>query len=223
MTDEIDKATIVAEICALLLEDNLSDAKSLSSQKLPFQPIPKKARKARSSNNQGVGNARAGGASRRVSSKTKLQVWQRDGFRCRYTGTRLVFPQTLELLSLILPQELPYDSPPHGKYELTHEIMWELWPAVDHLIPVSRSSDTVLANAIDNLVTASMPANQGKSSHDLSYLGWTLRKPEPLPNWDGLSTWFVQYLEKNKIWLDDPTFGKRFKDWLKMYSSQSLR
>src|SRR5690606_28004153 len=91
-----------------------------------------------------------GGATRKVNEALRLAVWQRDGFRSRYTGTRLVFPQTLELLSLVLPKELPYDNPPHGKYALTHIIMYELFPVVDHVKSIWGSSDSTLSNSLEN-------------------------------------------------------------------------
>ncbi|MGH7486501.1 MAG: hypothetical protein ACREMY_13020, partial [bacterium] len=78
-----------------------------------------------------------------------------------------MLPQALELLSLVLPVEFPFDNPPHGAFAKTHIAMWELWPAIDHVEPVTFANDTVLVNRIANLVTASVRVNATKSSRTL--------------------------------------------------------
>lgn len=210
MMNEFDDASLVASICASLLDNDLEGARNLARERLPFIPIPKKAKsstieKKEKNNKQGKVTRKG------IKEINKLLVWQRDGYRCRYTGKRLVFPQTLELLSLILPQELPYDNPPHGKYDRTHILMWELFPVIDHVVPVRSHSDPVVANNVDNLVTASAMVNSEKSDIYLDDLGWKLHPPEPLADWDGLTTWYVTYLEQNKHWLDHPTSKERLK------------
>jgi hypothetical protein len=36
-----------------------------------------------------------------------MEVFLRDGFLDRYTGSRLIFPATLRMLSQLLPEEFP--------------------------------------------------------------------------------------------------------------------
>lgn len=234
--EELDKLTVVVEVCELISAGNMDAARETARQSLPFEPIPNRAKRINrksglaqslpptAKRDVAIGKelqpkqSLASGSKRRVSEKKKLQVWQRDGFRCRYTKQRLVFPQTLELLSLLLPEELPYDNPPHGKYALTHVIMYELWPAIDHVKAISRSYDSVLANSPDNLVTASAPVNSEKSWNDLDFFRWPLLPPEPLPDWDGLTGWYVQYLNQDPSWFDHPTSGARLKGWYRRLS-----
>ncbi|MGH7626789.1 MAG: hypothetical protein ACREOJ_15915 [Gemmatimonadaceae bacterium] len=124
-----------------------------------------------------------------------------------------MLPQALELLSLVLPVEFPFDNPPHGAFAKTHIAMWELWPAIDHVEPVTFANDTVLVNRIANLVTASVRVNATKSSRTLEQLGWSLRPPEPAANWDGLVGWFVAYLSTHPVWLAHSTSGHRLTKW----------
>lgn len=210
---ETDKSIAVAEICELLSAGKVDAAREVAQQKLPFEPVPKGARRAREKAEAEPSRDQV--AARRVTDEKKLKVWQRDGFLCRYTGRRLVFPQTLELLSLVLPEELSYDNPPHGKYSRTHIIMWELWPAVDHQVALCKHEITALANSIHNLVTASALVNSEKWAYDLDYLGWKVLPAEPLPDWDGLTSWYVQYLNSDNSWFDHPTSGNRLKKWHK--------
>ena len=206
-----DDALVVADICRLLLDGYQVQARDIASRLLPFVPRPKKKRQRRASD--ATPEQKEGGAKRTVSNSIKLEAWQRDGFRSRLSRKRLIFPYALELLSLILPDELPYPNPPNGPYDRTHRIMWELWPAVDHVIPVSNSTDTAIANSLDNLITLSSLENLEKWSFDLGYLGWTLLPPELLPEWDGLVSWYIQYLDQDPSWFDHPTSGRKLKDW----------
>ena len=154
MTDYIDKAEIISSVCEQLLRGNTQEAKNLAQTNYPFQANSYiNGKKFRRTNPKSIER----GTAKRVppSQKTSLRIWLRDGFRCRYTGVRLIFPQSLELLSVLLPNEFPYDNPPHGAYIKTHIAMWELWPAIDHVNPVALSSDSKSVNNIDNLVTTS--------------------------------------------------------------------
>ena len=214
-----NSATAVEQISRYLLEGDRIAARHSALTLLPFEPIPKKrpSKKVQSAQQDtvtGVGLlTESRGATRTVSERVRLAVWLRDGFCCRYSDARLVFPPALELLSLLLPEELPYDNPPHGKYALTHIIMWQLWPAVDHVIPISKSQDTVSANALENLVTTSASRNSEKSASDPSVLGWSLLISSPKAEWDGLVTWYVQYLTRDESWFEHPTSGKRLRRW----------
>lgn len=210
---ETDKSKAVAEICGLLFAGKIDAAREIAQLKLPFEPIPKRVKRTREKSEAGPSPDIV--AARRVTNEKKLKVWQRDGFRCRYTGRRLVFPQTLELLSLVLPNELPYDNPPHGKHSRTHIIMWELWPAVDHQVALCKHEITALANSIHNLVTASTLVNSEKWAYDLDYLGWKVLPAEPMPDWDGLAGWYVQYLNQDNSWFSHATSGRRLQRWYK--------
>jgi hypothetical protein len=127
-----------------------------------------------------------------------MAVFVRDGFIDRYTGARLVFPGTLRLLSMLFPSEFPFHA--NWKTDACHIAFWELFPTLDHVVPVSRGG----ADTEDNLVSTSMLHNSAKANFLLVELGWQLRPPGELADWDGLSGWFVGEVAKNPTLLKQP-------------------
>lgn len=124
-------------------------------------------------------------------------IFVRDGFIDRYSGTQLVFPGTLRLLSLLLPSEFPFH--PNWKMTETHMAYWELFPTVDHVVPVARGG----ADNDSNWVTTSMLRNSAKSNWTLEELGWQLVPPGEFKRWDGLLTWFISFLTREPSHLAD--------------------
>ena len=62
----------------------------------------------------------------------------------------MVFPGTLRLLSLLLPEEIPYQK--NGKTTECHMMFWLLFPTVDYIEPVARGG----LDIEDNWVCTSM-------------------------------------------------------------------
>lgn len=120
----------------------------------------------------------------------------RDHFIDRYTGSRLINPGVLRLLHVVLGDDFP--AHPNWKISETHPAFWELFPTVDHLLPVSRGG----RDDKSNWVTASMLSNQAKAQWSVDDLGWKLRSPAAVEQWDGLSGWLVDYLAANPTVLD---------------------
>ena len=143
--------------------------------------------------------------SRRYTEFQSMRVFLRDGFVDRYTGTRLVFPPVLRLLGRLLPDEFP--AHPNWKMDESHIVYWELFPTIDHVIPIARGGE----NTDENWVCTSMRSNQAKLNWTLEELGWKLRPPGLLSEWDGLTTWFVDYAKANPNSLDTP-YARR---WLR--------
>jgi hypothetical protein len=83
------------------------------------------------------------------TSSRLLRVFRRDGFTDRYSGTRLIFPGTLRMLSVLLPEQFPYHR--NWKQSETHPAYWELFPTIDHVVPVARGG----ADDETNIVTTS--------------------------------------------------------------------
>lgn len=161
------KLDTLARVCSLLDAGAVAGASSLLRRDYPFVAPPAPERK--------FGESEA------------LRVFVRDGFRDRYSGDRLVFPGTLRVLSLRLPEDFPYH--PNWRMTDTHFAFWELSPTVDHLVPVARGG----ADAEANWVTTSMVRNQAKANWTLEELGWTLKPPGQLCEWDGLMGWFLGF------------------------------
>lgn len=124
------------------------------------------------------------------SRSLALKVFQRDRFIDRYSGSRLVFPGTLLALGSLLPDAFPMSAT--WKVSESHEIFWELWPVVDHVVPVTRQG----GNDLGNLVTTSTVNNSAKGAALVGELNWTLLpEPSPSESWDGMTTWFRSALE----------------------------
>ena len=131
---------------------------------------------------------------RRVPARKQLRVLQRDGFRCRYTGERLVHPSALYALSIALDGEgADPRSHPFGRQRFEHgghQAFLDLFPAIDHLVPISRSSSAIIdTNGLDNLRAVTWRANEAKGDWLASELEGFADRPEPDDPlaWDGLS------------------------------------
>jgi hypothetical protein len=120
-----------------------------------------------------------------------MNLFIRDGFIDRYTGNRLISPGVLRLLQVVLGEDFP--AHPNWKVSETHPAFWELFPTVDHLVPVSRGG----RDDESNWVTASMLSNQAKAQWSMEDLGWKLHPRGAVEEWDGLSGWLVAYLSEN--------------------------
>ena len=96
-----------------------------------------------------------------------MDLFMRDGFIDRYTGNRLINPGVLRLLHVVLGDDFP--AHPNWKVSETHLAFWELFPTVDHLVPVSRGG----RDDESNWVTASMLSNQAKAQWSVDDLGWS--------------------------------------------------
>lgn len=160
----MEKADIIAEICTHLEAGDDQAALTTLSRRYPHISIAP--------------------VTRRYTDADAVRVFLRDGFIDRYTGTRLVFPGTLKLLSRKLPDAFP--AHPNWKLEKTHLAYWELFPTLDHVVPVARGG----GDESENWVTTSMLRNAVKGHWTLDELGWELRPPGHLSDWDGTVGWF---------------------------------
>ena len=140
---------------------------------------------------------------RKYTELTCTRIFIRDGFLDRYSGQQLVFPGALRLLSLLLPAEFP--AHPNWKMSESHMIYWELYPTIDHIIPVARGG----ADDQTNLVCTSMLRNSAKSNWTLEELGWILLPPGDYTQWDGLTGWLLKYIQHDPTHLQD----KYIKRW----------
>lgn len=81
----------------------------------------------------------------------------------------------------------------------THTAYWELFPTIDHVVPVARGG----VDDHTNWVTTSMLRNAAKANWTLEELGWQLVPPGDSKQWDGLISWFVECLEYEQSHLAD--------------------
>lgn len=181
------KAEVLREVCSALSNNELDKAKDNLSKNYPF-----------------VYQQRF---SRQYSITIKMGVFLKDGFIDRYKGTRLVNPGALRIISLVFPDFFPYHK--NGKMDLCHIAFWELFPTIDHIVPIARGGEDIRAN----LVTSTMLSNAAKGLWLLEELGWNLLPPGNLNEWDGLTQWFCDTMES-----DIPTFDKNLpylQEWYK--------
>jgi hypothetical protein len=111
-----DKSDILSEVCDALTDNQLAVARDILRDRYPFVP--------------------AANVGRRYTFRQMIAVFLRDGFVDRYSGARLVFPATLRLISKLLPEQFPFHR--NGRLDVCHFAFWELFPTIDHLVPVAR-------------------------------------------------------------------------------------
>jgi hypothetical protein len=179
-----DKSAVLAEVCAALTNNQLAVAADILKDRYPFVPL------------LNVG--------RRYSVRQILAVFTRDGFVDRYSGVRLVCPATLRLISKRLPEQFPFHR--NGRFDLCHFGFWELFPTVDHRVPVARGG----ADDDTNWITTSMVRNAAKGVLTLDELGWSLQPPGHIREWDGLTGWFVDQARADRTILADVYFRQWF-------------
>ena len=103
-----------------------------------------------------------------------------------------MFPGLLRLLSHCLPAEFPYH--PHWKVSQTHHCYWELFPTIDHVIPLARGG----SDDDTNRVTTSMMMNTSKAHWTLEELGGKLHPPGHSDDWNGLADLFLKLVDQNR-------------------------
>jgi hypothetical protein len=172
-----DSASIVQLACNALTSEGAHVAEAIIRQAYPFEPLPRHRRS--------------------YTDQQALSIFIRDGYIDRYTGQRLVHPCALRVLSQLMPQAFPYHR--NGKMDECHVAYWELFPTIDHVVPIAIGG----SDEPDNWTTCSMLTNSIKSNWSLSDLGWSFLPPGNLREWDGLMAWFLNYVEQDRSVLDD--------------------
>ena len=134
---------------------------------------------------------------RTYTLKQKMKQFKADGFIDRYSGDKLINPGILKVLSFYFPEEFPYH--PHGKMTEGHIAYWELFPTIDHIVPIAIGG----RDEPDNWATTSMLNNAVKSNWSLEQLRWSLYPAGDFNEWDGLTKLFVKLVEKDELLLKD--------------------
>ncbi len=139
--------------------------------------------------------------SRHYTIAQRVALHVRDGFIDRYSGRRLVAPPVLRLLTLRLPNVFPCH--PNWKMTATYPAYWDLWPTVDHVVPVARGG----SDEEPNWVATSMARNAAKGNALLEDIGWTLHPAGRIGDWDGMARWFLRHAERHDEVLQDRSLG----------------
>jgi len=109
---------------------------------------------------------------------------QRDGYRCRYCGVRLVPKGVLEAFSGVVGRDVFGIK---GRNLERHGVVLAFRANVDHVVPWTLGGRTDM----ENLVSACWCCNYGKSSYTLEQIGLDDPRLRPTPEsdgWDGLTS-----------------------------------
>jgi len=167
----MNKALLIQNICELLLDDKRQNCIDLANENYPFiENLPPK---------------------RQYSKHQMCKVFLSDGFVDRYSGDKLLFPGLIKILTIEFPDIFKYHR--NWKMSETHMIYWDLFPTIDHLIPITRGG---LDND-GNWITTSMMRNSAKANWTLEEIGWKLHDKGQLDRWDGLVNYFIELTNKN--------------------------
>lgn len=193
---KIDHSRVIEEACRLIAAQDFSSASQVITTEYPFNPSQK--------------------SGRAYTPRMMTKIFVRDGFIDRYRGTRLIYPPALRLLSLYLPSEFPYHK--NGKMTEGHMAYWELFPTIDHIVPVAYGG----VDSEENWVCCSMLTNSIKSNWTLDQLQWQLLPSGNITEWDGMISWFAQQISNNLSILEN-TYIKRWygasKEFMHIYHS----
>jgi 5-methylcytosine-specific restriction endonuclease McrA len=118
---------------------------------------------------------------RMPNAQVILDIFRRDGFRCRYCGVRVIHPRARTILMAAAPKALLWPS----KDDLKHAAFYALTAVADHVIPFKRGGTSDPAN----MVTACQCCNYGKGDFLLTELELTDPRDRPpvTDSWDGLT------------------------------------
>lgn len=181
MTDNLlekheSKGEIIEDVLYQLLKGNREECRRIVNEKYPFVPPAPKDEQVKT---------------RRYTPVQMTKIFLRDGFIDRYSGEKLLFPGIFRVMSVELTDLFPAHS--NWKMTETHIVYWELFATIDHIHPVTKGG----TDAENNLVTTSMLKNMAKSNYSLDEIGWTLKEPGKLGEWDGLTGIFTDLLNAN--------------------------
>jgi 5-methylcytosine-specific restriction endonuclease McrA len=113
--------------------------------------------------------------------KTALEVFRRDGWRCRFCGIRILSLDAIKLLDAIFPDEVRWRVKPYRNRNAAFNV---LASSLDHILPHGRGGD----NDMVNLVAACGSCQFGRMQYTLEEVGFIDPRARPpiVDAWDGL-------------------------------------
>ncbi len=112
--------------------------------------------------------------------RVQREIMARDGYRCRYCGSRVIVREAQRIFTSSFPDVAPWGKTNNSQ----HFALATLRASIDHITPRARGGD----NSEHNLVTACGPCQYGRNQ-------WTLEEveiedprqfPALVDEWDGL-------------------------------------
>ncbi len=185
-----EKHEIIMDACLALSDQGKEESQEIISKRYPFDPL---AKPRRLSMDKGLKQQRKVEASDfwNEDFHSMMRVFSRDGFMNRYTGELLIFPAVLRLLSKEIPSAMPYQMA--WRLGEIHIAYYDLYACIDRILPMSRGG----SDAESNLVTTNMPYMLARSDSTLEEMGWRLTREGYVDEWDGMSSWYIDYVKMN--------------------------
>jgi hypothetical protein len=168
----MSKIDTIIQATSLIANGDVKTAEQIIKEGYPFVPVQK--------------------AGRNYTMKQMMEQFYRDGFIDRYSGDKLINPGMLRVISEKMPEAFPYQA--HWKTDECHTAYWDYQPTVDHIYPVALGGK----DEPENWASTSMVNNSAKSNFTIEQLGWTLKPVGNIKDWDGLSTKFIEIVEKDQ-------------------------
>lgn len=128
----------------------------------------------------------------------KMKVFARDGFVNRFSGELLVLPAVLRILSQRWPEDFPFHQ--NWKLGKIHLAYYQLGACANK----KRTPSMGGGEEEDNLLTTTMPFVMARGNATIEDIGWKVYSPGDVNEWDGMSTWYIEYLD------DKPALRKHY-------------
>lgn len=112
--------------------------------------------------------------------KEELEICERDGWRCRFCGVRVISKKARDKLR----KEFPVEARWGNRNNDCHCALHALTVSLDHVLPHSRGG----TNELDNVVCACGACNFGRAEWTIEEVGFVnpFSQPPVRDNWDGL-------------------------------------
>lgn len=118
---------------------------------------------------------------RMPSAKAQIAIFERDGWRCRFCGIKVILRAAIKAINEVYAAEVRWDSP--QRYQ--HPVFRAACVSADHIVPHSRGG----TNDPENIVAACGPCQFGRNQWLLEEVGINdPRERQPVVDeWDGLT------------------------------------
>jgi hypothetical protein len=122
---------------------------------------------------------------RMPSAANQRRLFERDGWRCRFCGVRVMLRASIKVFDAACPDEIRWTGP----QSLQHPAFRACCASADHIVPHSRGG----SNDNDNLVTACGPCQFGRNQWLLEEVSLSdpRQRPPIIDGWDGLTRLIV--------------------------------
>jgi hypothetical protein len=117
---------------------------------------------------------------RMPSARAQLEIFERDGWRCRFCSCRVVSKDARKAIDRLLPGVINWPSRNVGR----HAAFFALEVTADHLLPHKRGG----TNEPSNVVTACQCCQYGRNNWTIEEVGISdpFLRPPIVDGWDGL-------------------------------------